>query len=236
MPKTQKNFLNRLVDRFYPTDEHVIAEFHKLFFGRHFVYNKPMEIFWQGVPVQKNPLDLWIYQEIIAESKPDIIIECGSGEGGTSLFLAHMCEIINNGMIITIDIENKHGQLHHNRIKFLLGSSTADQTVKQVKELIRKDDKVLVILDSEHNKDHVLKEMNIYSKLVTSESYLIVEDTNINGHPVYSFHGPGPMEAVKKFLKNNQDFIVDYRKEKFLFTFNPRGYLKKIKKGTQPKD
>ncbi len=87
----------------------------------------------------------------------------------------------------------------------------------------------MAILDSDHHKEHVLRELEIYSKFVTRESYIIVEDTNINGHPVRSKFGPGPMEAVKEFLKMNDDFIIDRSREKFYLTFNPDGYLKKMK-------
>ena len=86
----------------------------------------------------------------------------------------------------------------------------------------------MVILDSDHGKDHVLNELRTYSPFVTKGSYLIVEDTNINGHPVLHDFGPGPMEAVEDFLKENQNFTVDKSKEKFYLTFNPKGYLRKI--------
>ena len=98
----------------------------------------------------------------------------------------------------------------------------------QVGKLISDKDKVMVILDSDHHKEHVLNELRIYGKFVTKESYIIVEDTNINGHPVYPDFGPGPMEAVEEFLRENKNFVIDKTREKFYLTFNPRGYLKKI--------
>jgi cephalosporin hydroxylase len=86
---------------------------------------------------------------------------------------------------------------------------------------------VLVILDSDHTRDHVLKELQAYSSLVTSGSYLIVEDTNINGHPVLPDFGPGPMEALDTFLEGDGAFSVDADREKLMLTFNPRGYLRR---------
>jgi len=87
----------------------------------------------------------------------------------------------------------------------------------------------MVILDSDHSKGHVLSELKIYSKFVTKGSYIIVEDTNINNHPVFPDFGPGPMEAVEEFLKENKDFSVDRSREKFYLTFNPKGFLQKRK-------
>ena len=87
----------------------------------------------------------------------------------------------------------------------------------------------MVILDSDHSFDHVLEEMNCYAPLVTKGSYLIVEDSNINGHPVRPNWGPGPMEAIEVFLQQNSEFISDRRCEKFLLTQNPRGYLQRVK-------
>ena len=88
----------------------------------------------------------------------------------------------------------------------------------------------MVILDSDHTRNHVLKELELYSELVSKGSYLIVEDSNINGHPVYSGfgQGPGPWEAVLEFLPKHPEFEIDRTKEKFLMSFNPNGFLKKI--------
>lgn len=210
-------------------EKSIVDQFHKLY------YDSPMfgktwgNTFWFGTPIMKCPLDLWIYQEIIFEVKPDIIIECGTAQGGSALFLASMCDLMNNGKVITIDIEDKEGRPKHKRITYLLGSSTSKEIVEKIKSLVGNDDKIMVILDSDHSKQHVLNELKIHSKFITKGSYLIVEDTNINGHPVYPDFGPGPMEAVDEFLKKNKDFVADKTKEKLYLTFNPNGYLKKIK-------
>ncbi|MCG2737627.1 MAG: cephalosporin hydroxylase family protein [Candidatus Methanoperedenaceae archaeon] len=185
--------------------------------------------FWLGIPTMKCPFDLWIYQEIIFELKPDIIIETGTADGGSALFLASICDSVDKGQIITIDIDNKVGRPRHKRIKYLRGSSTSEEIIKQVKKSISDKDIVLVILDSDHSKEHVLNELKIYSKFINKGSYIIVEDTNVNGHPVFVEHGLGPMEAVEDFLNMNNDFVIDNTKEKFYLTFNPSGYLRKIK-------
>ncbi len=110
----------------------------------------------------------------------------------------------------------------------LTGSSTSELIVQQVEERVA-NKRVIVILDSEHARSHVLEEMRLYAPFVTIGSYLIVEDTNVNGHPVYPEFGAGPSEAVTAFLETRDDFEVDPSREKFLLTFNPRGYLKRIR-------
>jgi len=206
--------------------KNTIENFHKIYYGDSYphIWEKT---FWLGHQTLKCPLDLWIYQEIIHDIKPDIIIETGTWNGGSALFLAAICDIIHKGKIFSIDIEKSNLPLH-NRIQFLTGSSTDIDLINSIKNSIRSDDKVMVILDSDHSKVHVLKELEIYSELVSTNSYLIVEDTNINGYPVLPDWGPGPMEAVNEFLKKHDEFIIDKEKEKFLMTFNPNGYLKKI--------
>jgi cephalosporin hydroxylase len=183
--------------------------------------------FWLGIPASKCPLDLWIYQEIIFDLKPDVIVECGTAHGGSALFMASMFDIIGKGKVISIDIMDSVGKPAHKRIEYLVGSSTSPNTAAEVTELLTGKEIVMVILDSDHSKEHVLNELRIYSRFVTPGSYLIVEDTNVNGHPVHPGHGPGPTEAVQQFLKENDGFAIDRSKEKFYLTFNPGGYLRK---------
>jgi len=87
----------------------------------------------------------------------------------------------------------------------------------------------MVILDSDHREGHVFDEIAAYSPLVHVGDYLVVEDTNVNGHPAFADYGPGPMEAVTKFLAGNDEFEIDRRCERLLLTFNPRGYLRRTK-------
>lgn len=185
--------------------------------------------FWFGVQVNKCPLDLWIYQEILHEVKPDVIIECGTAAGGSAMYLANMLDIMGKGKVLSVDINPFDGRPKHPRVTYILGSSTADDVVDTVKSHIAPSDKVLVILDSDHSMRHVYNELLIYSKLVQPGSYVIVEDSNQNGYPVSPFYGPGPMEALEKFVAEDASFTIDLSREKFYLTFNPRGYLKRIK-------
>ncbi|MBI3997942.1 MAG: class I SAM-dependent methyltransferase [Armatimonadetes bacterium] len=211
------------------SERDIVAQFHALYYEAADVGKTWASTSWLGVPAQKCPLDLWLYQEIIHEVKPDLIIESGTADGGSALFLASVCDLLDCGRIITIDIRDSRARPQHARIRYLRGSSTSPEILDTVRQSVRASDRVMVILDSDHRKAHVLAEFNAYAPLVSKGSYLIVEDTNINGHPVAPGFGPGPMEAVEEFLQQHRGFVVDERKHKFLLTFNPRGYLKKIR-------
>jgi cephalosporin hydroxylase len=212
--------------REWASSEKVSEDFHKLFYNKNQTWGNAH---WLGTQVDKNPLDLWIFQEIIYEIKPDVIVEAGTWKGGSALYMADLMDSIGHGKVITIDIEKQPDLPVHPRIQYLLGSSTAPDIVDKVKSGIGPQDKVMVVLDSDHRSPHVLKELLIYSKIVTKGSYLIVEDTNVNGHPVWPDFGPGPMEALKEYLKDHSDLESDKSREKFFVTFNPSGYLRKVK-------
>jgi len=186
------------------------------------------DTYWLGVHAQKCPLDLWIYQEILYEQRPDLIIETGTAHGGSALFLASVCELLGRGEIVTVDIHPIEDRPVHDRITYLTGSSTAAEVVSKVERLAEGREHILVILDSDHARDHVLDELRAYSRFVPAGGYLIVEDTNVNGHPVFPEHGPGPREAIEAFLTETDEFEVDATREKLFLTFNPGGFLRKI--------
>lgn len=200
----------------------IVDEFHRLWYPN-------QQCWWMGVEMQKCPMDLFMYQEIIYECKPDLIIECGTWKGGSALYLANLCDLLHRGQIVTIDINRWLGFPIHPRINYLTGSSVDPSVVEQVKGLADSFRNVMVILDSDHTKSHVLAELEAYSELVTPRQYLIVEDTNIHGHPVREDLPPGPHEAVDEWLAKHGDFIRDSVCERFLMTFNPGGYLRRMK-------
>jgi cephalosporin hydroxylase len=183
---------------------------------------------WLGVPLWKNPLDLWVYQEILWEVKPALIIETGTYRGGSAFYFASLCDLIGDGKIVTIDVMGRDNRPQHPRIEYIKSSSVSDEVLADLTQrCAQADGPVLVVLDSDHHKDHVAKELAAYHSFVTPGSYLIVEDTNINGHPVNPFFGPGPMEAVEEFLPVHPEFEVDVTREKYMVTHNPRGYLRR---------
>ena len=195
------------------------------------------EISWLGVPIWKFPFDAFIIQELIFKIKPDYIIETGTKFGGSALFYASILELIGEGTVITIDKEKKEIQLSEvtkwlfdTRTMRLIGDSVSDEIVKEVYSFAS-GKRNLIILDSWHSKEHVLKELNLYSKLVPVGSYIIVEDSCNNGHPVPWKWGLGPYEAIEEFLKMNACFIIDKDCEKLLITYNPNGFLRRVLHG-----
>ncbi len=184
---------------------------------------------WLGVPTQKSPLDTWIFQEIIHEVKPDVLIEAGTYKGGSSFYYASLMDLLQKGRILTVDIEDYPGKPPHPRIQFLLGSSTSAQIIDQLKAAIRPGESVMVTLDSDHHAAHVSAELDLYHSFVTPGSYLVVEDTHFNGHPILPNFGPGPYEAVEAFLKSHPEFERDRTREKFGMSFNPGGWLKRVR-------
>lgn len=136
-----------------------------------------------------------------------------------------MCELTGRGKVVSVDIEKLAGRPEHRRITYIHGSSVSAEVITQVRQRVEVDDKVMVVLDSDHTKKHVMQELEIYKEFVSQGSYMIVEDSNINGHPVLENFGSGPMEALDEFLIYNKEFVIDESKEKFYLTFSPRGFL-----------
>ena len=208
----------------------IINEFHTLSYG----HGGWKQTKWMGVTTYKIPNDLWHFQEIIFEVRPDFIIETGTFQGGSALFMAHILEIVGKGHIITIDVNRPKNPPKHDRLSYILGSSTAPETVEKVKDMLKGAETVLVTLDSSHRTEHVLREMELYSTMVTKGSYLIVEDSNVNGHPIIPGYREnigdepgGPMEAIDAFMKTEPNFEIDIQRHRYLMTHNPRGYLRK---------
>ena len=222
--------LRRRVERMPPPrvleerQRRVVDAFHRLYYDRH--ETTWTSTSWLGTTVLKCPLDLWNYQEILVETRPDLIIETGTHLGGSALYLAGICDLIGSGRIVTVDVEDRPRPVH-GRITYLEGSSTSEEVLERVTELAQDAERVMVILDSDHSRDHVFRELELYAPLVSKGCYLVVEDTNVNGHPVAPGFGPGPMEAVEAFLATTGDFEVDRAREKLLLTFNPGGYLRR---------
>jgi cephalosporin hydroxylase len=180
--------------------------------------------YYMGLPCQKYPADMWMYQELLFRCRPDLVIETGSLVGASALALAHMLDALGTGTIISVDIDDRERPTHP-RIRWLYGDSTSAGVGLELTQAKRAVERCMVILDSDHSEQHVRAELELLAPLVTTGQYLIVEDTNLNGHPVWPEWGPGPYEAVQGFLQGHPEFTVDRGCEKFLATANPGGYL-----------
>jgi cephalosporin hydroxylase len=206
----------------------IVQQFHRLYY--HSYERTWKDTRYRGVTIWKCPLDLWLYQELLHELRPQLIVETGTAFGGSASFLADLCDTLGlDAQVVTIDIEAQPGRPEHPRVHYVTASSTAPEVVADVYASAPAGAPVLVILDSDHSRDHVLAELRAYADLVTVGSYVVVEDTNVNGHPAYPDFGPGPMEAVDAFLAEDDRFEIDAGREKFFMTFNPRGYLRKVR-------
>src|SRR5262245_13419745 len=205
----------------------ITNRFHKLYYYRRAQTWRNTR--WLGTDVLKCPLDLWIYQELIHEVRPDWIIETGTAFGGSASYLASLCDLIGGGQVLTIDPLEREGRPKHPRIHYLRGRSTDRDVLARVAEAVGGAGAVIVLRASDHSYENVLAELRAYHRFVTPGSYCVVEDGNVGGHPVAREFGPGPLEAVRAFLDENDGFAVDREREKFYLTFNPSGYLRRVR-------
>ncbi len=192
-------------------------------------------LWFHGVPIIKNPLDLWMMQQIFYEVRPDFVIETGTWKGGSALYWAHTLNGLGltHSRVLTVDVNDQTAEasthdLWKQYVEFFVGSSTDPAIVDKIRKQVA-GGTVLVTLDSDHSRDHVLEELRLYAPMVTPGSYLVVEDTHLDGIPTHPEQGPGPMAAVRAFLAEggSKDFEQDFTREALVMTFNPGGWLRR---------
>ena len=184
---------------------------------------------WLGQPILQNVSDLWTIQETIADLRPSLIVETGTNRGGSSLFYAHLLDLLgSDGRIVTIDIARQH-ELRHPRITYLLGDSVSEPVAAQVRAMAAAAaGPVFVILDSDHSRDHVAKELAAYAPLVTPGSYVMVQDGSVDTMGYFKGDRPGPVPAIHQFLAAHPEFEIDREKcDRFLVTHHPDGWLRR---------
>lgn len=205
-------------------------EYHKWY------YNNEIweDVRFLGVITNKSVSDMWNYQEILAELRPSLVVEFGTRFGGSALFFSVIGRAINPDLkVVSVDISHAdvaQAVRDDPSIKLITTSSTDPMVVKYLKEMRqRHPGKVFFILDSDHSKAHVLAELSMVRVIVQSGDYVVVEDGNINGHPVLPGWGEGPKEAVEAYFKiHPHDYTIDTQREaRFGFTFAPSGFLLK---------
>ena len=207
--------------------------------NKKFIYN----FTWMGRPIIQHPHDTMALQELIWQIKPDLIIETGIAHGGSVIFSASMLELLGGeGKVIAIDIDiRKHNRDEiedhpmFKRIDLVEGSSVDVETLAKVKDLAKGRKNIMVILDSNHTHEHVMKELELYSPFVSLNSYLVVFDTWVEDVPENYYpdrqwdKGDNPKTAVWEFISKNKNFIIDKSIEhKLVITLAPDGFLKRI--------
>jgi len=187
---------------------------------------------YRGVRTLKLPSDMWTYQEIFTEHRVQWVLETGTRHGGSALFFADLLKLNEaKGRVLSIDVDAASNAVRsHPLIDFIIGDSGAAQMAELVRQRLPADRGTLfAILDSDHSKAHVLRELTALTPLLRKGDYLVVEDGVVNGHPVRPDFGPGPYEAIQEFLAAHPGmFIADSAREaKFGTTFAPLGFLVK---------
>ena len=185
---------------------------------------------WHGILTYKLPSDVWNYQEIIFERRIEHVIETGTAAGGSAVFFAETLAARRAaGPVVSIDIDASRRHIKGcDGVHFLQGDSAAPEMVEKALGLLPPQrGPLFLILDADHRKDHVLRELEAWVPRLRRGDYLIVEDSLVNGHPVRPDHGPGPWEAIEDFLRDHPDLLTrdEAREKKFGATFAPRGYF-----------
>ncbi len=187
------------------------------------------ETTWLGHRAPNAPADLLAYQDIIAEVRPDWIVETGTREGGRALFLASICDLLDHGRVLSIDTHRPGvTRPEHPRITYLTGLAHNDEVAEQARAVVGADPNAFVILGSRGARRRMHREFAIYAELVPVGSYVVMEHTVLNGYPVDASFGPGPFEATRRILNTRGDFMADTTRERHGVTFNPGGFLRRV--------
>ncbi|MDO8623486.1 MAG: CmcI family methyltransferase [archaeon] len=200
----------------------------------------PYEVEWLGVPVIQTPQDMILMQELIFRTQPDVVVDLGIGHGGSCIFYSSILELLGKGKVIGVDVDiREHNRkvleahpLYH-RIELIQGSSISLETVAEVEKRIPSESKVVVCLDSNHTKNHVLNELKLYEKFVDVGSYMVVFDLFTPGIAKKGYFGEiyrnnGPREALDEFLNENHDFEIDKEYNKLFISYCIDGFLKRV--------
>jgi len=180
---------------------------------------------WRETEVDKFPQDLTLYAQVIFKRKPSFIIETGTAYGGSALFFGDMLLLSGGCRVFSVDVKARNAPSHP-FVTYLEGSSVDEEILKHLRNET-KDGSVMVVLDSDHSKKHVLNELNAYADIVTTGQYLVVEDCYtrgpVKGRPEY-YH---PYLAVEEFLKTNDGFRKYDLEKQFIFAVTKNGWLRK---------
>ena len=227
----------RDVDIYTPEGFAVVAD---LFTRSGWQHKLSYEVTWLGIPIIQLPEDILMLQELIWRVRPDVIVESGVAHGGALVMYASILELLGRGRVIGVDIEiRKYNRLaieSHpmaSRIRLIEGSSVAPETVATIRSELTSGQRTMVMLDSNHTRDHVRQELELYAPLVSPGSYLVVFDGVMtmvadapNGKPAWS--EDNPTEAVRDFLSTHPEFAIDRAYERLASTYCRNGYLRRL--------
>ena len=186
--------------------------------------------YWRGIPVQKLALDLWVLQEIIQSTRPDGRRRDRREVRRLGRLPRRPAAVRGRGRVISVDstLDVLHDDVREDdRIQFVEGDSVEAAIVAQVRGLCG-EERVMVVLDSDHHAPHVRAELDAYAGLVAEGCYVVVEDTIVNGNPILPDFGPGPGEAVASWIETHPEFEIDRSREHLMATFHPGGYLRRL--------
>ena len=218
--------------RLTPDQWAIVDAFHRLYYESRL----PGSQAWLGMYVLKHPFDLLTYQELLTYLRPDWIVETGTAWGGSALYYASIFDLLGHGQVCSVDwIVDVPGlyrwafgedcqvprdtRPEHPRITYVTGDTSDPHTAGLVAELV--SGCVMVTLDSNHSAAHVMQELFLFAPLVTPGSYLVVEDTNMGGHPVQEPPWDGPWDATQAFLVTHPEFQIDQSlTERHLMSYN----------------
>jgi cephalosporin hydroxylase len=192
------------------------------------------DVSWLGRPVGRPPTDLFIYQEMLSEARPDWVVDTGTGNGGRAFFLATICELLGHGKVVSVGKAPKDGERPtHPRLVHIAGEPTSAEVAAEVHQLVGSPGNAMLVLGSRTDRRRTVLEFDTYADLVPTGSFVVVEDTMVNGNPVWPEFGPGPAEGVRAIMQTTDGhFVVEPAFERFGLTFNPAGFLKRV--GPEP--
>jgi cephalosporin hydroxylase len=198
---------------------------------------------WLGLPVIQMPPDIVVLQEVIWETRPQLVIETGIARGGSLVLYASILELLGEGEVLGIDVDiraHNRGAIEAHplakRIRMIEGSSLDEDIVARASAAAAEVERVMVVLDSNHSHEHVLGELRAYGRLVTVGQFLVVADTFVEQIPAQEHRprewGPGnnPATALQAWLDEVDGFEPDpFVNSKLLLTASPGGYLRRVR-------
>jgi cephalosporin hydroxylase len=183
---------------------------------------------WLGAPVRTAPTDLFAYQEVVSRVRPDWVVEIGTSDEGRATFLASICELVGHGQVVSVRGPDAVEPAPHPRLHVYTGDAL-DPAVREKVHALVGGGNAVVFLGGCTDRGATASQFEAYADMVAAGSYVVVTDTVVNGRPVWPSFGPGPAEGIKQILGRHGDFVADPEMEKYALSFNPGGFLRRVR-------